>query len=134
MSVVLDTNALVWAFEGDKALGSRAAHSIDQAVMEGVAHVSAISFWELALKIRKGKFGLVEPIVDWRASILRLGVREVPIDGVIGIAANELANMHNDPADRLIVATALKLGASLATSDARLLAWKGSLARLDARV
>ena len=134
MSVVLDTNALVWAFEGDKALGRRAEHVIDQAVLDGVAHVSAISFWELSLKIRKGKFRLAQPIVDWRSSILRLGVREVAIDGLIGIAANELQNMHDDPADRLIVATALTLGASLATSDARLLAWKGSLARIDARV
>jgi PIN domain nuclease of toxin-antitoxin system len=102
--------------------------------LDGVAHVSAISFWELALKIRKGKFGLAQPIADWRASILRMGVREVAIDGLIGIAANELRNMHDDPADRLIVATALNLGASLATSDARLLAWQGPLARIDARV
>ena len=67
MSVVFDTNALVWAFEGDKALGRRAEHVIDQAVLDGAAHVSAISFWELALTIRKGKFGLVRPIADWRA-------------------------------------------------------------------
>jgi len=134
MSVVLDTNALVWAFEGDKALGRRAEHAIDLAVLDGMAHVSAISFWELSLKIRKGKFRLAQPIADWRASVLRLGVREVAIDGMIGIAANELPNMHDDPADRLIVATALNLGASLATSDARLLAWNGPLARIDARV
>ncbi len=134
MSVVLDTSALVWALEGDKALGRRAEHLIDQAVSDGVAHVSAISFWELSLKIRKGKFRLALPIGDWRASILRLGIREVAIDGMIGIAANELPNMHDDPADRLIVATALNLGASLATSDARLLAWNGPLARIDARV
>jgi len=92
MSVVLDTNALVWAFEGDRSLGGRAARAIEQAVLEGVAH------------------------------------------GMIGIAANELQNLHDDPADRLIVATALALGASLATSDARLLAWTGPLARIDARV
>jgi PIN domain nuclease of toxin-antitoxin system len=134
MSVVLDTNALVWAFEGDKALGRRAEHVIDKAVLDGVAHISAISFWELSLKIRKGKFRLAQPIADWRASILRLGVREVAIGGMIGIAANELPNMHDDPADRLIVATALNLGASLATSDARLLSWNGPLARIDARV
>lgn len=134
MSIVLDTNALVWSFEGDKALGDRAAQSIDQAVREGIAHVSAISFWELALKIRKGKFGLYQSIANWRAHVLGMGVHEVPINGVIGIAANELQDIHDDPADRLIVATALHLGASLATSDARLLAWKGPLACIDARV
>jgi PIN domain nuclease of toxin-antitoxin system len=134
MSVVLDTNALVWAFEGDRALGGRAAHSIEQAVIDGAAHVSAISFWELALKIRKGKFNLAMSLTDWRAQVLRLGVREVPIDGTIGIAANDLQDFHNDPVDRIIVATALGLGASLATSDGRLLAWKGPLACIDARV
>ena len=134
MSVVLDTNALVWAFEYDKALGSRAARLIDEAVTGGIAHVSAISFWELALKIRKGKFGLSRSIVAWRADVLRLGVREIAIDGSIGIMANELPDIHDDPADRLVVATALRLGATLVTSDGRLLAWTGALARIDARV
>ncbi|SKA24159.1 PIN domain nuclease, a component of toxin-antitoxin system (PIN domain) [Enhydrobacter aerosaccus] len=134
MSVVLDTNVLVWALEGDKALGSRAARLIDQAVIGGVAHVSAISFWELGLRIREGKFGLAIPLSDWRAQVLRLGVREVPVDGTIGVTASELQDLHFDPTDRLIVATALRLGASLATSDARLLAWKGPLACIDARV
>ncbi len=134
MSVVLDTNALVWAFEGNKSLGSRTERAIDQAVLDGVAHVSAISFWELALKIRKGKFALAQPIASWRANVLRLGVREVAIDGMIGIVANELPDLHDDPADRLIVATALNLNASLATSDSRLLSWQGPLARIDARV
>jgi len=133
MTVVLDTNALVWSLEGDKALGSRAARSIERAVSDGVAYVSAISFWELALKIRKGKFALGRPLTDWRASVLRLGIREVPVDGMIGISANELRNLHDDPADRLIIATAMELGAMLATSDSRLLGWKGPLACINAR-
>jgi PIN domain nuclease of toxin-antitoxin system len=134
MSVVLDTNALVWAFVGDAALGSLAARSINDAVIAGEGYVSSISFWELALKIRKGKFALTRTIMNWRADVLRLGVREVAIDGAIGISANQLQGFHDDPADRLIVATAMGLGATLVTSDARLLAWKGPLACIDARV
>jgi PIN domain nuclease of toxin-antitoxin system len=61
-------------------------------------------------------------------------VHEVPVNGAIGIAANDLEGLHSDPAGRLIVATALGLGASLVTSDAKLLCWKGPLARIDARV
>ena len=134
MSVVLDTNALVWSVENAAALGKRAAVAIDEAVAEGDAYVSAISFWELALKINQGRFRLSMAIGDWRADVLRLGMREVPVDGVIGIAANDLHGLHKDPVDRLIVATALGLGALLVTSDSKLLSWKGPLACLDARV
>lgn len=132
--VVLDTSALVWAFEGSKMLGSHAEKLIDAAVFAGDAHVSAISFWELALKIRKKKFGLARPVMNWRGDVLRLGVHEVAIDGLLGIEANGLQNFHDDPADRLIAATALRLGASLVTSDAKILSWKGPLACIDARV
>lgn len=134
MTLVLDTNALVWAFEGSKQLGDRAEELIDEAVTTGIAHVSAISFWELALKIRKGKFGLTRPISNWRSDVLRLGVQEVAMGGLLGIEANQLRDFHDDPADRLIAATALRLGASLMTSDAKILAWKGPLACIDARV
>ena len=101
MIVVLDTNALVWAFEGSKSLGRRAEQAIDDAVTGGTAHVSAISFWELALKIRKKKFGLSRSILDWRSEVLRLGVREFPVDGRIGIEANELPNIHDDPVQKM---------------------------------
>ena len=50
------------------------------------------------------------------------------------VAANQLADFHDDPADRLIVATALRLAAPLVTSDARILGWKGPLVSVDARV
>jgi len=134
MSVVLDTNALVWSVESAAILGKRAAGIIDEAIAESGAYVSAISFWELALKISRGRFRLAVTIADWRADVLRLGLREVPVDGAIGIAANDLDGLHKDPADRLIVATALGLGASLVTSDSKLLSWKGPLACIDARV
>lgn len=134
MSVVLDTNALVWSVENVAMLGKRAAVTIDEAAAEGAVYVSAVSFWELALKISQGRFRLAVTIANWRADVLRLGVREVPVDGAIGIAANDLDGLHKDPADRLIVATALGLGASLVTSDSKLLSWKGSLACVDARV
>jgi PIN domain nuclease of toxin-antitoxin system len=134
MTIVLDTNALVWAFEGSKLLGGRAEQIVEEAVSGGIAYVSAISFWELALKVRKKRFGLSRPVAHWRGDVLRLGVLEVAIDGTIGIEANELQNLHDDPADRLIAATALRLRASLITSDTKLLGWKGPLACIDARV
>ena len=55
------------------------------------------------------------------------------MSGKIGILAAELENFPRDPADRIITMTALTRGATLITADARILAWQGQLARLDAR-
>jgi PIN domain nuclease of toxin-antitoxin system len=58
---------------------------------------------------------------------------EVAIDGRIGIRAAELEQLHRDPADRLIVASAIELGARLMTADQIILDWPGDLLRFDAR-
>ena len=65
---------------------------------------------------------------------MRAGVIEIPVDGEIAILSTRLAGMHGDPADRLIVATALARGAVLVTADQKILAAKGGPQRLDAQV
>ena len=65
--------------------------------------------------------------------MLAEGVREVPVDGEVAIAAAELPDFHKDPADRLIVASARDEGARLLTADRQILGWAGMLARVDAR-
>ena len=62
---------------------------------------------------------------------LNQGIVEISVDGEIGIRANGLKNFHADPADRIIVATAL-YGHRLVTADRRILDWPGDLYRLDA--
>ena len=57
---------------------------------------------------------------------------EIAVDGGIGIHAVGLADFHADPADRLIVATALR-GHVLATADEKILDWIGNVNLLDAR-
>ena len=56
---------------------------------------------------------------------------EIPVSGAIGIRAALLPDMHGDPADRIIVATALE-GHQLITADERMLAWPGKLNRVRA--
>ena len=91
-----------------------------------------------------GDAGLIlldtQAIVWLEAADLRLGARARGVidralsDGELAIAAVALADFHKDPADRLIVATALDEGARLVTSDAKILAWLGPLARIEARL
>ena len=80
----------------------------------------------------KGRIGLPEDVSRWRQEQLGQGLIELPVDGEIGIRAYDLAGFHADPADRIIVATAL-LGHRLVTADERILEWRGNLDRLDAR-
>jgi PIN domain nuclease of toxin-antitoxin system len=70
---------------------------------------------------------------DWRARILSLGLREVPLSAEIAMRAADLENLRRDLCDRIIVATALVEDAVLLTADQPILEWLGSLRRQDAR-
>ena len=94
--------------------------------------MSAMSFWEMAMLRAKGRISFPEDVGRWRLEQLGQGLIEIPVDGDIGIRASTLTDFHADPADRIIVATALG-GHRLVTADERILAWGGSLDRLDAR-
>ncbi len=130
--LLLDTHALVWSRVGDTRLGRWARDRIERAAQTGEAAVSAITFWELAMLHEKGRLRIFADIRSWRATLVDEGLREIPVDGHIGIRATGLANFHPDPADRIIVATALE-GHQLVTADQRILDWPGDVMRLDAR-
>ena len=80
----------------------------------------------------KGRLNVARDIFSWRSGLLEDGLIEIPVNGEIGIRANNLPNFHPDPADRIIVATALE-GHRLLTADEPILRWSGSLDRRDAR-
>ncbi|MCX7363145.1 MAG: type II toxin-antitoxin system VapC family toxin [Alphaproteobacteria bacterium] len=134
MSFVLDTNTLIWLLKDSDRLGREAERRIDEALRSSRVLVSATSFWEVAVLVTKGRIALTVPVDQWRVEALQLGIEELSLDGEIAIESVALPDLHADPADRFIVATALKLGVPLVTSDARLLAWKGPLVCIDARV
>ena len=129
--ILLDTHVLLWLRSGHARLGSEPRRTVEQAWRAGEAAVSAISFWEIALLQDKRRLTLLQDIGTWRRQLFREGLNEIPVDGEIGIRAAELADFHSDPADRLIVATALD-GHQLVTADKRILDWPGPLSRLQA--
>ena len=129
--MLLDTQVLVWTRFGGGRLGRQARRTIDRAVQAGDVAVSAISFWEIGMLQDKGRLTLLRDISSWRESLIEDGLVEIPVDGAIAVRAGLLPDMHGDPADRIIVATALG-GHRLVTSDRRILDWPGPLYRLDA--
>lgn len=82
--------------------------------------------------LRKGRIDLGVKASSWRDEMTGLGIVEIPLDGAVAARSEELVGMHGDPADRIILATAVALQATLLTADAKLLAWPGPLYRLDA--
>ena len=130
--ILLDTHALLWLRTGEARLGAKARQTLDDALRHQEIAVSAITFWEVAMLKSKGRLDFPEDVGLWRREVLGQGVADIPVDGEIGIRANALPDFHSDPADRIIVATALG-GHLLLTADDRILVWSGTLNRLDAR-
>ncbi|HMK92562.1 MAG TPA: type II toxin-antitoxin system VapC family toxin [Thermoleophilia bacterium] len=120
--IVLDTHAWVWWIADPVRLSRKAKDAADRSMADGAIYVSSISCWELALLARKGRLELTMTPEDWIARSEALGLlRFVPVDNHIAARSVALpAPLHDDPADRIIVATALSLGATLVTKDRRL--------------
>ncbi len=131
--IVLDTHVLIWFAEDVPDLGRRAAALAEEALSSDDLAVSAVSFWEIAMLARKGRLNLADGPTAVRRRVLENGIREIAIDGAIGISAADLTGFHGDPADRIIVATALANDATLITADRPIRRWRGPLKAKDAR-
>jgi PIN domain nuclease of toxin-antitoxin system len=132
--IVLDTHVLAWADNDERRLGRRTRALINRMWGRGEVAVCAMSFWEVAMLQARGRIELPAAIDEWRGELLAAGLVELPVDGNVGIRAVALDGLPNDPVDRLVVAAALHHGAALVTADERLLGWKNSLVRHDARL
>lgn len=134
--LLLDTHALVWSVEERPRLGSEAKRAINTAAQVNQVAVSAISPWEVALLVSKGRLNLSMDVMVWvRNALSKPGVNLVPLEPEIAVASTCLPfEMHADPADRILVTTARHLGATLVTADEALLrlAKAGNFRALDA--
>ncbi|OIR07705.1 ribonuclease VapC22 [mine drainage metagenome] len=121
--VLLDTHAWVWLLNGDPKLNPKAVKAIERSLSEEAVLLSAISPWEVAMLVNKGRLTLDRDVGEWVATAASIpGIRLEPISPEIAVASTRLpGNIHPDPADRLIAATARHLGAILITDDQLLL-------------
>jgi PIN domain nuclease of toxin-antitoxin system len=119
---VLDTHAWVWWLTDPGQLSRRARTAVDEAVRLRQLYVSCISVWEVALLAGSGRLQFTRPVSDWIAASESLPfLTFVPVDARIALQAVRLPRpFHRDPADRMIVATALALGAQLISKDDRM--------------
>ena len=123
--IVLDTHALLW-WAVDPGKLSRLARAKLAQVDDKGAFVSSISVWELGIKIKRGQLELGIGLREFVTRLERSSPIEiVPVDSAIWLASLDLDWDHRDPADRVIVATALSKGVPLLTKDLVVRSWGG---------
>lgn len=121
--LLLDTHVWLWFALGDTGrLTSPVRKKIEAAAHGGKLAVSAISVWEIGMFEAKGRIILGSPCEKWVATALKLpGLRLIGLEPEIAVASSRLpGEMHGDPADRILAATARERDAMLATADERL--------------
>lgn len=119
--ILLDTHSLIWWFDNDPRLSTSAKRTIDTEQQTGLIGISSFSCWEIALLASRRKIYLTNEIRAWPGAITAISrVRFIPVDNNIAVASIYLpGKLNKDPADRIIVATAMQLNIPIVTTDAR---------------
>jgi PIN domain nuclease of toxin-antitoxin system len=116
MRLLLDTHALMWWLDGDRALSATARTAI--ANRANAIAVSAASAWEIATKHRLGKMPQAATVAaDVPGTIADEGFIELPVTVLHGQRAGELPSHHRDPFDRMLIAQALTEEMILVSKD-----------------
>ena len=123
MRVLLDTRVLIWWLNDRTRLSPRQRDVVEAATGDAPVHVSDISLWEVAMLQSLGRIRLALPLREWLDKAVAPPL--VRRQGISPAVAAEVASLpdsfHRDPADRILVATARVLGATLLTQDRRIL-------------
>ena len=113
--MILDTCALLWLASGDKKLSRSALKEINAAA---AVYVSAISGFEIALKVARGKLKLPGPPQEWFEKVIEHhGLAVLPLELNVCIAAAQLPPIHDDPCDRFIIAAVKLHDLTVVTAD-----------------
>jgi len=117
VKLLLDTHIWIWSLSEPEKLSRQVSEDLDDPKNE--RWLSPVSVWEMLLLQGKGRIEVQGNIRDWIANAT-LDLREAPLTHEIVLATQEL-QLHQDPADRFLAATAYVLGLTLVTADQRLL-------------
>jgi PIN domain nuclease of toxin-antitoxin system len=114
-AILLDTCALLWLGLGDDHLSLEARQLIEETE---TVFVSPISLWEISNKVHQGKLTLKLPVREWfRRACERYRLSLLPLTSEAMFSAGELPAIHKDPADRMIIASALERQLPVVTGD-----------------
>jgi len=126
--ILLDTHVFIWYVNGNEELRKPTRKIIDTAIQNNTLYLAAISLWEISMLDAKKRIILEMPCLEWlNHAIKEIRLQILPITPAIAIESCHLpGGFHEDPADRLIVATARVEGLALATRDTKILTYSQS--------
>lgn len=135
--ILIDTHILVWTVQADASrIGLRARELMDAAATSHALHVSVITLWEIALLVHHGRLALGRDVWEWVEQTLTLpGIRLTPLEPAVAVNSVRLpGEIHRDPADRFLIATARHLSVPLMTIDEKILTYgaAGHVQTIDA--
>ena len=123
--ILLDTHVVIWWANGDlERLSPAARETIDQACVTTTQSlmVSAISCWEVAMLVQRGRLALSVDCDRWLMLLSAIpAVQLVPLTPAVAVSATQLPGaFHPDPVDRFLVALARQRAVPLITADSKI--------------
>lgn len=120
--ILLDTHVWLWWLLGDGALHKWERNALDRLALMQELAVSWVSIWETEMLEKKGRIALHPDFGTWiRQAVNGSFCSVLPVDVEVVVTQRRLPeSFHSDPADRLIVATAILAECPLATHDQRI--------------
>ncbi len=117
-AILLDTHVAVWLSNGTD-FKSTARVRLEKAYEEGMLCISAISAWEIGMLVSKSRLDLgLEPLAWFDRFIKAFNVAVIDLTPEIAIKSSFLSGkVHADPADRILIATALVNSMAIASAD-----------------
>jgi PIN domain nuclease of toxin-antitoxin system len=122
-ALLLDTHIALWLDTGDDRLRPSTRALVDECWRStGTVYLSSVSAWEIALLVDTGRIDLDLPIDAWVERFLnRPGIAAAPLSHYAASRCYQLHHIeHRDPADRLLISTAIELACPLVTYDERI--------------
>jgi PIN domain nuclease of toxin-antitoxin system len=125
-TLILDTHVFLWYMQANPILSPTFLKIMEKKENETIL-VSAITFWEIGMFAEKGKIQFDMDTLDWVERALSCPIFQVvPLSPKIAAQSSRLSdNLHGDPADRILIATAIEYHAVLVTCDEKILSFGG---------